>query len=240
MDAAELIAFAADASACVDHDTFRRYALELLGAVAPFDKGTFLPPESCGPLLGIPDAAHRSDKAFQRHAELLPPGKPTRRDVRDTTATGGGYLTAFFIVRPQGIRRQIAARLSFRDELLGGIHLCRHDRSPAFADGELDKVRMLVPAIAIALAALRTSVPASQPSQSVSNESGLRSRLDALSVRERQVVDMVMHGFRNGEISEALGTSPNTVRNQLSRIFDKLGASSRTELAVWAQSVANS
>ena len=54
--------------------------------------------------------------------------------------------------------------------------------------------------------------------------------LDLLSARERQVVQYLAAGMTNREIAESLGLSRHTVKNYLFRIFDKLGASSRTEL----------
>lgn len=54
-----------------------------------------------------------------------------------------------------------------------------------------------------------------------------------LSARERQVVDALVLGFTNREIAAQLGLSDCTVRNHLTRIFDKLGVYSRVELALW-------
>jgi DNA-binding CsgD family transcriptional regulator len=47
---------------------------------------------------------------------------------------------------------------------------------------------------------------------------------------ERRVMDLVVRGLTNGEIGAVLGSSCNTVRNQLSSVFRKLGVSTRTEL----------
>jgi DNA-binding NarL/FixJ family response regulator len=54
-----------------------------------------------------------------------------------------------------------------------------------------------------------------------------------LTRREREVARLVGRGLQNREIASALGTSPNTVRKQIIRIFEKVGATGRTELAVW-------
>jgi DNA-binding CsgD family transcriptional regulator len=56
-----------------------------------------------------------------------------------------------------------------------------------------------------------------------------------LGARERQVSAYVSCGYRNGEIATMLGTSANTVKNQLKRIFTKLGVGNRTELAIFFQ-----
>ncbi|MFO0727673.1 MAG: LuxR family transcriptional regulator [Myxococcota bacterium] len=57
------------------------------------------------------------------------------------------------------------------------------------------------------------------------------SALESLSARQREVAALVGLGRSNKEIAEQLGTSVNTVRNQLVVIFERLGVSSRAELA---------
>jgi DNA-binding CsgD family transcriptional regulator/tetratricopeptide (TPR) repeat protein len=52
-----------------------------------------------------------------------------------------------------------------------------------------------------------------------------------LTARERQIAELVAAGKTNREIADQLFISPHTVRNQLVRIFDKLGVSRRSELA---------
>lgn len=54
--------------------------------------------------------------------------------------------------------------------------------------------------------------------------------LDALSRRECEVVDLIVEGASNGEIAATLDISLSTVKNHISRIFDKLNVNSRTEL----------
>jgi pimeloyl-ACP methyl ester carboxylesterase len=50
-----------------------------------------------------------------------------------------------------------------------------------------------------------------------------------LSQRERDLVHRLCQGATNAEIAQDLGLSEKTVRNQLSRVFEKLGVSSRTQ-----------
>jgi DNA-binding CsgD family transcriptional regulator len=52
-----------------------------------------------------------------------------------------------------------------------------------------------------------------------------------LSETERQIVALVVAGRRNSEVATELSLSPNTVAWNLSKIYRKLGVSSRTELA---------
>jgi DNA-binding CsgD family transcriptional regulator len=57
-----------------------------------------------------------------------------------------------------------------------------------------------------------------------------------LSPRERQIFDYLVRGFRNEDIAHALGTSPATVRNQLVRLYRKVGVATRSELVGLAAS----
>jgi DNA-binding NarL/FixJ family response regulator len=54
---------------------------------------------------------------------------------------------------------------------------------------------------------------------------------EQLSETERQVVELVVTGLRNREVADELNLSPNTVAWNLSKIYRKLGVTSRTELA---------
>ena len=56
----------------------------------------------------------------------------------------------------------------------------------------------------------------------------------ALAPRERQLVGFVRRGLRNREIAAQLGVTEGTVKVYLHAIFEKLGVSSRTELAIRA------
>jgi DNA-binding NarL/FixJ family response regulator len=57
-----------------------------------------------------------------------------------------------------------------------------------------------------------------------------------LTIREEQVARMVAEGLLNHEISSKLGVSTHTVKNHLSRIYEKLGVSNRVELVLYALS----
>ncbi|HET9813499.1 MAG TPA: response regulator transcription factor [Sphingomicrobium sp.] len=56
----------------------------------------------------------------------------------------------------------------------------------------------------------------------------------ALAPRERQLIRFVRQGLRNREIAQELGVTEGTVKVYLHAVFEKLGVSSRTELAVRA------
>ncbi len=52
-----------------------------------------------------------------------------------------------------------------------------------------------------------------------------------LSETERQIVELVVAGHKNRDVAAELSLSPNTVAWNLSKVYRKLGVSSRTELA---------
>jgi two-component system nitrate/nitrite response regulator NarL len=55
-----------------------------------------------------------------------------------------------------------------------------------------------------------------------------------LTRRERQVLSLVVAGCTNKEIAQQCAVSEQTVKHHLTRMFDKVGASNRLELAVAA------
>lgn len=65
-------------------------------------------------------------------------------------------------------------------------------------------------------------------------QSGGRPPAATLTRRETQVALAVLEGASNREIAQKLGLGEQTVKNHLSSIFDKLGVSSRLELALYA------
>jgi DNA-binding NarL/FixJ family response regulator len=55
-----------------------------------------------------------------------------------------------------------------------------------------------------------------------------------LTPREAQVVHLLADGLSTRDISQKLALTENTIRNYLSAIYEKLGVSSRVELALYA------
>ena len=55
-----------------------------------------------------------------------------------------------------------------------------------------------------------------------------------LSPREREVLALVAQGLTNAEVAERLFISAHTVRNHLSRCFNKLGFTTAREAIAWA------
>lgn len=60
------------------------------------------------------------------------------------------------------------------------------------------------------------------------------TRRPALAPRERELIRCVRQGLRNREIAKQLGVTEGTVKVYLHGVFEKLGVSSRTELAIRA------
>jgi pimeloyl-ACP methyl ester carboxylesterase/DNA-binding CsgD family transcriptional regulator len=57
----------------------------------------------------------------------------------------------------------------------------------------------------------------------------------SLTLREREVLDLIARGYRNDDIAQELVLSPKTVRNYISIIFSKLEVKSRGEAIVRAR-----
>ena len=61
------------------------------------------------------------------------------------------------------------------------------------------------------------------------------ARLEALTGRENEVLERIARGLDNAKIAAQLGMSEKTVRNHVTRIFDKLGVESRPQAIVLAR-----
>ncbi|HET9699928.1 MAG TPA: response regulator [Burkholderiales bacterium] len=70
----------------------------------------------------------------------------------------------------------------------------------------------------------------SQRRRQAAEAGGFAERLRGLTLRERQVMEMVAEGRANREIAEALGISLRTVEVHRARMIDKLGVRSIPEL----------
>jgi DNA-binding CsgD family transcriptional regulator len=119
-------------------------------------------------------------------------------------------------LRPWHISNYLALFVRRGDKTLQAMALCRHARS-RFSANDLERTRLLLPSVAIATRLL-PGLPAG------------RDEARDLTSRQLQIVELVGRGLRNREIAAVCGTSPNTVRNQLVSIFEKLGVTTRGEL----------
>lgn len=56
-----------------------------------------------------------------------------------------------------------------------------------------------------------------------------------LSDREREVLVLVAGGLANKQVARRLGISEKTVKGHLTRVFQTIGVTDRTQAALWAE-----
>jgi DNA-binding CsgD family transcriptional regulator len=226
----------AGANACDGAERLRELALEQLGRLAPFDSAVFLPRSPVDrPTLKNKPPGHGE---IYRHFRLNWPSYERELGrAHAIMAIDGAYLDSeiyslgerdgmsFFgdILRPQGITSRLVVQVAFRGHVAAVVNLCRHDRSPPFRGEHLELAQRIAPLLGLTCAAFETR-RAADP-----------LLLDGLSAAELRLVELLRGGYRNKEIARLLSLSPNTVRNQLARIFTKLRVKSRAELAALAE-----
>jgi DNA-binding NarL/FixJ family response regulator len=71
--------------------------------------------------------------------------------------------------------------------------------------------------------------PPPPPPHSSTIETPLEN-LDELTHREREIFTLIATGYDNDQIAEKLGLAVQTVRNQVSTIYSKLGVKDRFEI----------
>lgn len=79
--------------------------------------------------------------------------------------------------------------------------------------------------------------PASPTQAQISNSSApMPPEIDALTLREREVLHLIMSGANNREIAESLYISERTVKNHITSILSRLNLRDRTQAALFASS----
>jgi len=141
--------------------------------------------------------------------------------IRAAASAGGGVLDASGLVgtdselgrllRTDRPMRQLCGAVV--DEGRTVLLLGRVD--DPFQRRELELIRLCLPVIGLG----------DRRASEVQEALGAR-----LTPREQEIFDFVSRGYNNREIAAVLGTSPFTVRNQLCRLFRKVGVSGRSEL----------
>lgn len=166
--------------------------------------------------------------ARARHASELAPVVSAARKAASVDAQVLGErrvrASRYFaeIVRPHGGRETLYAVPAWNTQPVGCLVLGRCGRLGRFRRRDLAEVDALLPAIAMAGAAALHGDGGHAPVM--------------LASRELEIVDLLRRGFRSREIAGILGTSPNTVRNQIWRAMARLGASTRAELIALCRS----
>lgn len=129
------------------------------------------------------------------------------------------------VMKPLGIASALAAHVVFEGRIIA-VALLGRRRNPPFSSAERVALTPLLPVLAVCEVLLRRRGADGVP--------GLPTRLrcldQRLTERQRQVVEHVALGQTNADIGEALGISPNTVRNLLVDVRRRLGAANRAEV----------
>jgi DNA-binding CsgD family transcriptional regulator len=141
--------------------------------------------------------------------------------IRAAASTSGGVLDASGLVpsdselgRLLGTERPLRHLCGAAMEEGRTVLLLGRAEEP-FQRRELELVRLCLPVIGLG----------DRRASEVQEALGAR-----LTPREQEIFDFVSRGYNNREIAAVLGTSPFTVRNQLCRLFRKVGVSGRSEL----------
>ena len=159
--------------------------------------------------------------------DLVPGGTGALAPL-DPRRGGGPYNTAVALGR-LGTPAAFLSRISrdpfgeARTRLALGRRL-RRARRVADARGELEIARER-------FAELRAEPWVRQVEVELGAGSQIGAGHDQLTVQERQVAEVVAGGASNKEAAAQLYLSPKTIEAHLSRIYRKLGISSRTQLA---------
>jgi DNA-binding CsgD family transcriptional regulator len=225
---AELALIAREA---LNRTAFIVHALQKMNDIVPFDSAVFSRSEASEPLttIGVEPSAVPYLEACERNfddyvSELQPGFEVAARDggVIDHDVFGADFRRAsrFYaeIVRPQGIESVLMLLPRWRRRSLGLLRFERHT-SRRFDRDDLARLLALMPVFELALVVLPFAAPG--------------DRLSPLTRREGEIAEHVARGLTTPQIAALLGTSRFTIRNQISRLFDKTRTSSRSELAAW-------
>jgi len=200
-----------------------------------------------------PQARERWAEMSLEVARLVPAARCSGGVVVDSEVLGAELTRCVYydtIMRPHRGRTTLMGFLECKGQLFGELVLGRTVRSRDFQAGDTALLRELLPTLTLSQYSYRTSAdevssakrPAGPASShwSVCAPPGVSARqlaeplprgagADRLSAREREVLSYLHLGYTNQQIALALGSAPRTVRNQLSRVYEKLGVSNRAE-----------
>lgn len=166
---------------------------------------------------------NRAQSRWPRYRrELLPLTLASQREgvATDNDVLGPGRRRLAYyrdIVQPQRGSSSLLAHLSIGDRTVGALLLGR--AGGTFKAADLSRVRHWLAPLSLGAAAIAWFASSSQD-----------RNMPQVSPRESEVLRLVQLGYTNPEIARALGTSPNTVRNQVSSLLQKFDATTRTEL----------
>ncbi len=116
------------------------------------------------------------------------------------------------VMAPSGGHESLLALPAFRNRLLGLLMVGRRRRS--FSRAARGRMATLAAGVAVTLTAVLIAPPVAPPE---------------LTAAERDLLEYLQLGHSTRDIALARGRSVYTVRNQLSRLYRKLGVANRTE-----------
>jgi RNA polymerase sigma factor (sigma-70 family) len=76
----------------------------------------------------------------------------------------------------------------------------------------------------------RAIVKDAEQRQSLGEHARIKSHLESLTAREREVLDLMIHGKQNKVIAQELNISPRTIEIHRARVMEKMGAQSVAQL----------
>lgn len=126
------------------------------------------------------------------------------------------------VVSPLGLRSTLVGLVRMRGEVLSCVYFgwaTKHRPK----ERTLGRFRAMLPLLALG----ERAHPQDRPSL---------PEFPGLSRRETEVLSLLARGLTNFEIAQLLGTSPSTVKNQVSSLLRKTETSNRSELTFWAAS----
>ena len=71
--------------------------------------------------------------------------------------------------------------------------------------------------------------------QNVISHMGPAEKKIHLTKKEKEIVSLICHGYRNKEIAQRMGITEQTVKSHCNRIFKKVGVTDRLQLALYTQ-----
>ena len=111
--------------------------------------------------------------------------------------------------------------------LTGVTSFCRWDSSPPITRADLDIMRALEPAIGALCAGHWSNLHARREALP---QRGAPAAFDRLTLREREIVTMVLRGHSTESIAMQLSISPGTVKIHRKNIYRKMKVSTQAEL----------
>lgn len=130
--------------------------------------------------------------------------------------------------------QELHRRMRALEEMLPVVYITGHGDVPmgvrAMKEGAVDFLPKPVKADELLNAVERALTRAHVEARAQAETTAIRARLDTLTSRERQVLDLVVRGYLNKQIAGELGVVEQTVKVHRGRVMRKMGARSVADL----------